>query len=111
MREAPHAEARVAGLGRACAEALAREGASVAIVARNAVDLDRTAHAIRAETGAEVLAVPGDVSDPDSRQRLLAAFPDPDILVNNAGGPPPGDFREFGRDDWIRALDACMTCS
>lgn len=96
------------GLGRACAEALAREGASIAIIARDAGELGRTADAIRAGTGAEVVAVAGDVSDPAARARLLAAFPDPDILVNNAGGPPPGDFREFGREDWIRALDACM---
>jgi 3-oxoacyl-[acyl-carrier protein] reductase len=31
-----------------------------------------------------------------------------DILVNNAGGPPPGDFRDWNREDWIRALDANM---
>ena len=44
----------------------------------------------------------------ECRSRLLAACPEPDILVNNAGGPPPGDFRDWDRDDWIRALDANM---
>ena len=39
---------------------------------------------------------------------MLAACPEPDILVNNAGGPPPGDFRDWDRDDWIKAIDANM---
>jgi 3-oxoacyl-[acyl-carrier protein] reductase len=39
---------------------------------------------------------------------ILAACPQPDILVNNAGGPPPGDFRNWSREDWIKAVDANM---
>ena len=39
---------------------------------------------------------------------MLARCPDPDILVNNAGGPPPGDFRDWDREDWIAALEANM---
>jgi len=39
---------------------------------------------------------------------LLAACPEPDILVNNAGGPPPGDFHDWGREDWLTALNANM---
>ena len=39
---------------------------------------------------------------------MLKACPEPDILVNNAGGPPPGDFRNWTRDDWIKAIDANM---
>jgi len=39
---------------------------------------------------------------------VLKACPDPDILINNAGGPPPGDFRNWTRDDWIKAIDANM---
>jgi NAD(P)-dependent dehydrogenase (short-subunit alcohol dehydrogenase family) len=42
------------------------------------------------------------------RAAALAACPQPDILVNNAGGPPPGDFRNWSRDDWLAALDANM---
>ncbi len=38
----------------------------------------------------------------------LAACPNPDILVTNAGGPPPGDFRKFSREDWLRAVSANM---
>lgn len=50
----------------------------------------------------------GDVADAEVRQALLAACPQVDILVNNAGGPPPGDFRDWGREDWLKALDANM---
>jgi 3-oxoacyl-[acyl-carrier protein] reductase len=96
------------GLGRACAMALAAEGVGVTITARNAVTLERTAADIRAETGAEVTTAAGDITTEAGREAALAACPDPDILVNNAGGPPPGDFRQWERDDWIAALDANM---
>ena len=96
------------GLGRACAISLAREGVHVTITARTAATLEDTAAAIRAETGATVTAVAGDITTPEGRAAALAACPEPDILVNNAGGPPPGDFRDWEREDWIRALDANM---
>ena len=96
------------GLGRACALALAREGVAVTITARTADTLERTAAEIRAATGATVVAVAGDITTEAGRAAALAACPEPDILVNNAGGPPPGDFRQWERDDWIRALDANM---
>ncbi len=96
------------GLGRACAMALAREGVAVIITARTAEALERTAVEIRAETGVEVTAVAGDITTDAGRAAALAACPDPDILVNNAGGPPPGDFRDWDRDAWIKALDANM---
>ncbi len=96
------------GLGRACALALAREGVELVITARTASTLEETAAAIRAETGAKVTAVAGDITTEAGRTAALAACPEPDILINNAGGPPAGDFREWERDDWIRALDANM---
>lgn len=96
------------GLGRACAMALAREGVAVTITARTAEVLEATAAEIRAATGASVTAVAGDITTEAGRAAALGACPDPDILVNNAGGPPPGDFREWEREDWIRALDANM---
>ena len=96
------------GLGHACATALAREGVHVTITARTAATLEETAAAIRAETGVTVTAVPGDITTEQGRAAALAACPNPDILVNNAGGPPPGDFRDWDRDDWIKALDANM---
>jgi NAD(P)-dependent dehydrogenase (short-subunit alcohol dehydrogenase family) len=49
-----------------------------------------------------------DVTTKEGRDAILATCPAPDILVNNAGGPPPGDFRKFEREDWIKALDANM---
>ena len=96
------------GLGRACAMALAREGVAVTITARTLGPLEQTADEIRGATGVEVTAVAGDITTDGGRADALAACPEPDILVNNAGGPPPGDFREWERDDWIRALDANM---
>lgn len=96
------------GLGRGCAEALAREGVAVTIVARTADVLERAACEIEATSGTRVSFVAADVTTADGRAAALAACPDPDILVNNAGGPPPGSFRNWERDDWVRALDANM---
>jgi len=96
------------GLGRSCAMALAREGVDLVITARTVATLEQTAADIRAATGARVVAVAGDITTEAGRAGALAACPDPDILVNNAGGPPPGDFRNWEREDWIAALDANM---
>ncbi|WP_186037833.1 SDR family oxidoreductase [Burkholderia gladioli] len=96
------------GLGRGCAQALAAEGVKLVIVARTQETLDAAAEAIRQSTGAEVTAVACDITTAAGREAALAACPQPDILVTNAGGPPPGDFRDFSRDDWIRAVDANM---
>ncbi len=96
------------GLGRASAMALAGEGVELVITARGRERLEATAAEIRAATGAKVTAVAGDITTPEGRAAALAALPSPDILVTNAGGPPPGDFREFDRAIWIKALDGNM---
>ena len=96
------------GLGRACAMALAREGVSVTIVARTADTLAQTADDIRRQTAVKVTTVVSDITTAEGRRQALTACPTPDILVNNAGGPPPGDFRDWTRDDWIAAIDANM---
>ncbi len=96
------------GLGRGCAMSLAREGVSVTIVARTSGPLETTAEDIRAATGAEVTTVAADITTEAGRGAALGACPNPDILINNNGGPPPGDFRDWTRDDWIKALDANM---
>jgi 3-oxoacyl-[acyl-carrier protein] reductase len=97
------------GLGRGCAAALVREGVNVVITARGAEALAATAAGLRTLAGAgEVRAVAGDITTPEGRAAALAACPQVDILVNNAGGPPPGDFRDWDRDAWIRAVDANM---
>ena len=97
------------GLGHACAKALVREGVHVVVTARGEAALQASADALRALNPAvQVIAVAGDITTPEGRAAALAAAPQVDILVNNAGGPPPGDFRAWNRDDWIRAVDANM---
>jgi 3-oxoacyl-[acyl-carrier protein] reductase len=96
------------GLGKGCAMALAAEGVNLVITARGKEALEATAEEIRKATGVKVTAVAGDITTPEGRAAALAAHPSPDILVNNAGGPPPGDFRDWDRDTWIKALDANM---
>ena len=96
------------GLGRACAVALAREGVRVLISGRDAGRLEAARDEIARETGAEVLAVPGDLSTEVGREALLAAMPAPDILVNNNGGPPPRDFRQVDREAMLAGLEANM---
>ena len=56
----------------------------------------------------KVTAVAGDITTAQGREAALKAAPAPDILVNNAGGPPPGDFREWDRETWVKAVDANM---
>ena len=97
------------GLGKGCATALVREGVNVVITARGEEALNATAAELRALNNAvEVRTVAGDITTEAGRAAALAAAPQIDILVNNAGGPPPGDFREWQREDWIKALDANM---
>jgi len=96
------------GLGRACALSLAREGCNVTIVARDQAQLEKTAAEIRSATGAKVTVVATDITTDEGRAAALAAAGAVDILVTNAGGPPTGDFRQFSREDWLRALNANM---
>ena len=95
------------GLGKGCAAALAREGVEVTICARGGEALNATADELR-QTGAKVTAVVCDVITADGRDKLLAACANPDILINNAGGPPPGDFKSFGLEDWRQAVEGNM---
>jgi 3-oxoacyl-[acyl-carrier protein] reductase len=102
------------GLGLGCAEALVREGVNVVIVARGAEVLQ--AAAARLETVAAGFAgtkpfvkhVAADITTPEGRAAAFAAHADYDIVVTNAGGPPPGDFRDWDREAWIKAVDANM---
>jgi 3-oxoacyl-[acyl-carrier protein] reductase len=96
------------GLGRGCAVSLAREGVRLVITARGREVLEATAAEIRRTCGVEVQAVAGDITTDEGRRAALAACPAPDILVTNAGGPPTGDFREWHRDTWFKALNANM---
>ena len=112
------------GLGYGCAQALVREGVHVVINARNADALDRSAALLIAQThditwtsGQEgfkpqVLAVAADITTPAGRDAVFSVAGGPgrdfDIVVTNAGGPPTGDFRDWDRTAWIKALDANM---
>ena len=96
------------GLGRACAVSLAREGVNLVITARGRDVLEATAAEIRKSCGVKVTAVAGDITTDEGRRAALAACADPDILVTNAGGPPTGNFRDWDREVWMKALNANM---
>ena len=100
------------GLGRGCAQALVREGVNVVIVARGAEVLAQTAAALLADGArsghADVKHVAADITTVQGRAAVFAVRTDFDIVVTNAGGPPPGDFREWDREAWVKALDANM---
>jgi len=96
------------GMGRAGAQALAEAGTILTIVARKPEPLQKAADEIRASTGAQVTAIAADLTTEAGRAAALEACPAPDILVNNGDGMPPGDFRDWRRDDWMRALDTMM---
>ena len=102
------------GLGRACALALAAEGASLVVNARGEEALADTAEALR-DSGAEVLAMPGDMSDPGVPGRLVDAaverFGRVDIVVANAGGPPPGRALDVDDDAIEAALETNLLAS
>ena len=112
------------GLGYGCAEALVREGVNVVINARQPEALEQAAIKLRAigssgvrTTGQNdakptVVAVAADITTPEGRAAVFAAAGGPgknfDIVVTNAGGPPTGDFRDWEREAWIKAVDANM---
>lgn len=112
------------GLGFGCAQALVREGVNVVINARNADALHAAASQLIAESEAaasaggqkqpqaKVLAVAADITTAEGRAAVFSVEGGPgrdfDIVVTNAGGPPTGDFRDWDRDAWIRAVDANM---
>jgi len=96
------------GLGKGCAASLAREGVNLVITARGRDALEATADELRKNFSVKVTAIAGDITTEQGRAAALQACPSPDILVNNAGGPPPGDFRNWDREAWVKAVDANM---
>ena len=100
------------GLGLGCAQALSREGAHVLLVARGADVLKAAAEALMADpakpAAATVQYVAADITTVEGRAAVFAQRSDFDIVITNAGGPPPGDFRDWDRDAWIKAIDANM---
>lgn len=99
------------GLGKAAAMALAREGAKLALCARSEA-LETTAEEIRQTTGAEVLAVTTDLTQPGQIENLvgrtLEHYGRIDILIINAGGPPPGGFLDLTAEDWHNAVQLTL---
>ena len=100
------------GLGFGCAQALARDGAHVVIVARGAEALQQAAERLRNDPevpkGTQVEPIAVDITTAEGRGKVFAFRKDFDIVVTNAGGPPPGDFRDWDREAWIKAVDANM---
>src|SRR6266404_4553290 len=92
------------GLGKACAMALALEGVNVTINARNKNALEAAAAEIQQAAGIPVNTVACDITSREGQDAVLANLPVIDILVTNAGGPPPGDFRDWSREDWIDGM-------
>jgi 3-oxoacyl-[acyl-carrier protein] reductase len=96
------------GIGKATALGFAREGAKVTVCARDPDMLQGTAEEIRRETGAEVLAVPGDLSQGEATERLIDEtvehFGTIHVLVANTGGPPLGGFDKMSDAEWENAF-------
>ena len=100
------------GLGKGCASALVKEGVNVVITARGAETLQQVAEQLRKDPavpqGTQVEPIAVDITTAEGRQKVFAFRKDFDIVVTNAGGPPPGDFRDWDREQWIKAIDANM---
>ena len=97
------------GLGLGCARALAANGVHLVMNGKDAVRLESVAGDIAKTYNVEVVPCAADITTESGRAQVLgAADGKADILINNAGGPPPGDFRDWGREAWLDALNANM---
>ncbi|MCZ6874675.1 MAG: SDR family NAD(P)-dependent oxidoreductase, partial [bacterium] len=100
------------GLGRACAEVLAEEGARITICSRTQADLEGAAQDIRSATGADVLTFAGDLDHYETIQNLIATtvdhFGQLDILVNNSGGPPLARSATATEAQWETAVQRSL---
>ncbi len=98
------------GLGKACAESLAKEGVEITINGVNEENLENTKKEFE-DKDFKVQSVLGPMEDENTRVALLKACPEPDILINNSGGPPPGNFFEWSEDDFLSAIKSNFTQS
>ena len=101
--------ASTSGLGLASAEALAEEGANVAICGRDGDRLDAARETVAGAGAGDVLAVQADITDGDDVERLVGETVDElgglDHLVTSAGGPPSGAFLDIAEEEWYAAYD------
>ncbi len=99
------------GLGFATAKVLAQEGARLAINSRDEANLSRAGDQL-AKLGAEVVTLPGDLTDPQTPENLvgatMAVLGSIDLLFTNAGGPPPAAFDELDDAAWAQAVDLSL---
>ena len=96
------------GLGRACAESIAREGADVVINGRNATDVETAVAELRAAHGVTVTGVVADATTAQGREALLAACPAPDIVLLNGEGPTPAMFDTLSEQQWADTAQRSM---
>lgn len=100
------------GLGFATARRLSLEGALIAVNSRSPEKVQQAAESIARESGGQVAAFSGDVTQPETPARLIQQTVDRfgglDLLVTNAGGPPSGSFESFDDAAWYSAIEASL---
>tara|TARA_B100000315_G_C14537831_1_gene569363 strand:- start:223 stop:1002 length:780 start_codon:yes stop_codon:yes gene_type:complete len=94
------------GLGKACASSLVQEGVDVIINSRNEIDLKEIQTELSLLKAGKVDYVVADLNSEQGRDNLISRCSEADILINNNGGPPPGNFLEMGKDQWLEALES-----
>lgn len=95
------------GMGKSCAQLLAKEGVNLTLVARNESALEKIAQSLRNDYGIKVDVLSSDLSKPEGRSKVLAHCGNPDILIHNGGWPDTdGDYSAWTREDWLNAIDA-----
>ena len=94
------------GLGKACASSLVQEGVDVIINSRNEIDLKEIQTELSLLKAGKVDYVVADLNSEQGRDNLISSCPEADILINNNGGPPPGNFLEMEKDQWLEALES-----
>ena len=97
------------GLGRACAESIAREGVNVVINGRTQIDIDVAVEELTSRYGIEAIGVMGDSATASVQDELMVACPQPDIVLLNGQGPSPKNFLDIEIEDWNSAIVQALT--
>jgi 3-oxoacyl-[acyl-carrier protein] reductase len=96
------------GLGRACAESLAREGVDVVVNGRTEADVVQFSDELARTYGIVATPVVGDATTVAVHDALLEACPEPDIVLLNGEGPPPTAFGDIDATSWAETLERTM---